>query len=76
VFDFGRSTPDSGPYRFKAQWGASPIPLHWHYWVRGNSSPPELNPNNPKYRLAIKVWQHLPVSVTRLIGPSIVKNLP
>jgi FemAB-related protein (PEP-CTERM system-associated) len=76
VFDFGRSTPDSGPYRFKAQWGASPIPLHWHYWVRGNSSPPELNPNNPKYRLAIKVWQHLPVSVTRLLGPSIVKNLP
>ena len=76
VFDFGRSTPDSGPYRFKAQWGASPIPLHWHYWVRGNSSPPELNPNNPKYRLAIKVWQHLPVSLTRLIGPSIVKNLP
>jgi serine/alanine adding enzyme len=76
LFDFGRSTPDSGPYRFKAQWGASPIPLHWHYWVRGNSSPPELNPNNPKYRLAIKVWQHLPVSLTRLIGPSIVKNLP
>jgi len=76
VFDFGRSTPDSGPYRFKAQWGASPIPLHWHYWVRGNSAPPALNPNNPKYRLAIKVWQRLPVSLTRLIGPSIVKNLP
>jgi len=76
VFDFGRSTPDSGPYRFKAQWGATPVPLHWHYWVRGNSSLPELNPNNPKYRLAIKVWQHLPVSLTRLIGPTIVKNLP
>ena len=30
-FDFGRSTPDEGTYKFKEQWGAKPTPLHWHY---------------------------------------------
>lgn len=28
-FDFGRSTPDEGTYRFKKQWGAKPEPLYW-----------------------------------------------
>lgn len=28
-FDFGRSTPDGGTYRFKKQWGATPTPLYW-----------------------------------------------
>ncbi|HZS35087.1 MAG TPA: FemAB family XrtA/PEP-CTERM system-associated protein [Methylomirabilota bacterium] len=28
-FDFGRSSPGSGPYRFKRQWGAAVEPLHW-----------------------------------------------
>ncbi len=28
-FDFGRSTPDEGTYRFKKQWGANPTPLYW-----------------------------------------------
>ncbi|MDZ7833610.1 MAG: GNAT family N-acetyltransferase [Desulfobacterales bacterium] len=32
-FDFGRSTPGEGTYRFKAQWGATPQPLHWQRWV-------------------------------------------
>lgn len=75
-FDFGRSTPGEGTYRFKEQWGAKPVPLYWHYWLRNGTTLPELNPKNPKYRLAIKIWQRLPVGLTRLIGPSIVKNLP
>ena len=29
VFDFGRSTPGAGTFRFKRQWGAVPAPLHW-----------------------------------------------
>lgn len=76
TFDFGRSSPDAGTYRFKEQWGATPVPLHWHYWTKSGSAPPELNPNNPKYRTAIEVWRRLPLGITRLVGPSIVKNLP
>lgn len=75
-FDFGRSTVDAPTYRFKKQWGAVPVPLHWHYWLRDGGDLPRLNPDNPKYRLAIGAWKHLPVWLTRLVGPPIVKNLP
>ncbi|HNT42943.1 MAG TPA: FemAB family PEP-CTERM system-associated protein [Syntrophorhabdaceae bacterium] len=76
VFDFGRSTPDEGTYRFKEQWGAKPAQLYWHYWLRNGRPMPEINPRNPKYGLAIRIWQHLPLGLTRLIGPPLVKNLP
>ncbi len=75
-FDFGRSTPGEGTYRFKEQWGAKPVPLYWHYWLRNGNRVPEINPKNPKYQAAIKIWQKLPVGLTRIIGPAIVKNLP
>lgn len=76
VFDFGRSTPGEGTYTFKEQWGATPVQLHWHYWMRNGGPMPEINPKNPKYRLAISLWKLLPVGLATLIGPSIVKNLP
>ena len=75
-YDFGRSSVDSGTYRFKQQWGALPRQLYWYYWLAGGQSIPELNPDNPKFKAAISVWQHLPLPVTNLIGPHIVKYLP
>ena len=76
LFDFGRSSPGSGTYRFKEQWGARPLPLHWYYWLRDGHEFPQLNPQNPKYSLAIKIWQKLPLAFTTLVGPHIVKYLP
>ncbi len=76
TFDFGRSTPNEGTYRFKAQWGATPHPLYWHYWMKEGGPLPELNPKNPKYRAAIALWKRLPVGLTRILGPWIVRNLP
>lgn len=75
-FDFGRSTMNAGTYRFKRQWGAQPRQLYWHYWMADGGDLPEINPNNPKYSLLIKTWKLLPVFVTKIIGPLIVKNLP
>jgi len=75
-FDFGRSTPGEGTYRFKKQWGAKPVQLYWQYLLEKGKHVPELNPGNPKYRLAIKVWQQLPVTVTKVLGPRIVKSIP
>lgn len=77
IFDFGRSTKGEGTYQFKMQWGATPVPLYWHYWMRGTSGRlPELNPQNKKYRLAIEIWRRLPLAVTQFLGPRIVGNLP
>lgn len=75
-FDFGRSTREAATHRFKKQWGAREHDLHWHYWTRGGEKVPELNPDNPKFKLAIKVWQLLPVAITRIIGPPVARNLP
>ena len=76
IFDFGRSSVDSGTYRFKAQWGAQPHQLHWYYWLSEGRTIPELNPDNPKYKAAIALWKRLPVPVANLVGPHLVKYLP
>lgn len=75
-FDFGRSSRDSGTFRFKQQWGARPRQLYWHYWLNAGEELPALNPDNPKYALAINLWRRLPLAITNRLGPSIVKNLP
>lgn len=76
VFDFGRSSVDAGTYRFKAQWGARPKQLHWHYWLKEGQPMPDLTPKSPKYALAIRAWQRLPVAVANVIGPRLVRGLP
>jgi serine/alanine adding enzyme len=76
VFDFGRSTIGATTFKFKEQWGSKPVPHYWHYYLNGQSDLPQLNPNNPKFHLAISIWQHLPLAVTRWVGPSVAKHLP
>jgi FemAB-related protein (PEP-CTERM system-associated) len=75
VLDFGRSTPEEGTFQFKKQWGALPTPLCWEYdLVRGGL--PDQSPKNPKFQLAIRTWQKLPVAVANLLGPRIVRSIP
>ena len=76
TFDFGRSTPGEGTYRFKAQWGAKPYPLVWEYWTKDGAPLPNISPTNAKFSLAIKVWKKLPLAVANLIGPAIVRAIP
>lgn len=75
VFDFGRSTPDSSVYRFKAQWGAMPEPAEWQSYDRVGEGL-EVRTDNPKYSRMIATWRRLPVALTRLLGPTIVRGIP
>jgi FemAB-related protein (PEP-CTERM system-associated) len=75
MFDFGRSSRESNTYRFKKQWGAIPGPAEWQYHLRAGSVS-EMRPENVKYRRLIRLWQRLPVPLTRLIGPPIVRGIP
>jgi len=75
VFDFGRSTVNSGTYRFKKQWGAKPHPTVWQYHVR-HGDINKMRPDHPRYRRRVAAWQKLPVWVTRLVGPTIVRGIP
>ena len=74
-FDFGRSSEGTGTYRFKKQWGAQPHPTVWQYHVRRGDIN-TVRPDNPRYRRRIETWQKLPVWVTRLVGPTIVRWIP
>ncbi len=75
VFDFGRSSAESGTYRFKKQWGAQPTPAVWQYYLRKGRMN-DMRRENSKYDRFVSVWQRLPVSLTRAIGPKIVRGIP
>lgn len=74
-FDFGRSTPDSATYVFKRKWGAVPVPVTWQYYLRRGSSE-RMRPESRRFDLARDVWKRMPVAMTRMIGPSIVRGIP
>jgi FemAB-related protein (PEP-CTERM system-associated) len=76
LFDFGRSTPNEGTYKFKEQWGARPVTLHWEYVLLAGGDVPNTGPANPKYRLAIDMWRKLPLAVANRLGPHIVRSIP
>jgi len=74
-FDYGRSKVGTGPYSFKKNWGFEPEPLHYEYYLVNAKEIPDVNPNNPKYKLFIKAWQKMPFAMTKVIGPYIIRNL-
>jgi serine/alanine adding enzyme len=75
VFDFGRSSPGEGTYRFKEQWGAVPQPLHWQYLSLDGRMPDPEETGKARFETAMRCWQRLPVIVTRIIGPRIRKHI-
>ena len=74
-FDFGRSSEGSGTFRFKKQWGAAPQKTVWQYHLRKGDIN-DMRPDNPKNRRKIEMWQKMPVWLTRMVGPTIVRGIP
>lgn len=75
TFDFGRSTPDEGTYKFKAQWGAAPHPLPWHTILPNGKSEQTKPASGNNRALAEKIWQKLPLSLANFLGPQIRKHI-
>ncbi len=75
-YHLGRSSVDSNGQRYKEKWGARPRQLYWEYLVNGSGRIPELNVDNPRYRLAINLWRRLPLGLTRIAGPFLAKGIP
>jgi serine/alanine adding enzyme len=71
TFDFGRSAPGEGTFRFKQQWGALAEPLYWYGVSAGDtpSAPPASAAQ--RFGLAARVWSKMPIAVTRILGPRI-----
>lgn len=75
VFRFGRSTPDSGTYRFKKQWGAKPVQLHWYLLPTDPDAVPDTAPPKDSYGRAAQMWTKLPVWAANFIGPKIIARV-
>ncbi|MFN3451641.1 MAG: FemAB family XrtA/PEP-CTERM system-associated protein [Sphingorhabdus sp.] len=74
-FDFGRSKVASGAYQFKKNWGFEPEPMAYAFYTYDGQAPRDINPNSPKYRAQIALWQKLPLDVANRLGPWISRGL-
>ena len=75
IFDYGRSKAGTGAFSFKKNWGFEPEPLAYEYLPVGKPAIPELNPLNPRYKMAIEAWKKIPLPITRVIGPMLSRHL-
>jgi len=73
--ELGRSTTGSGPYRFKMQWRPNVEPLTWYYKTI-RSATIKTDADSPRYRAARYLWRKLPLALTKIIGPRVVRNIP
>lgn len=75
-FDFGRSSPQEGTYKFKEQWGAKPTPLYWQY---GSRKYPQGVPHDllgkERYSSLVSLWKRLPLPLANMMGPFIRKHI-
>ena len=75
TFDFGRSTPGEGTYKFKEQWGAKPAPLRWYVISANGSATAAPESPSERFKFAARLWSKLPVPLTRVLGPRIRKHI-
>jgi FemAB-related protein (PEP-CTERM system-associated) len=75
IFDFGRSKLGTGAFAFKKNWGFTPQPIFHEYQLKPGRAIPDINPLNPKYRLFIAAWKHLPLAIANRLGPLIARDL-
>jgi len=72
LFNFGRSTPGSGPHEFKLAWGGKDEPLPWAQWPPAGTEGRE----GRAAHAAAAVWRRLPLPLTNSLGPILARQLP
>lgn len=75
-FDFGRSQWQSGTFRFKEQWGAKPVPLHYQYVLGTARTFPTLADQKSGFDVAVRAWRKLPVPLAGLLGEPVKRMFP
>ena len=75
-YDFGRSKMGTGAHAFKSQWNMPEKHLPYQFYLLRRNEMPNFSPANPRFRLGIWFWKHMPLSLTKMVGPSIVRLFP
>ena len=74
-FDFGRSRRGTGSYAFKRHWGFAPEPLRYRVHLADARTPPPGHGSGTAMRVLQRTWQHLPLPLTRLLGPTLMRHV-
>ncbi len=75
MFDFGRSTPGEGTYKFKTQWGSTPQPLQWQNLMENRAGDSKAKNSGRIRAFAERMWPHLPLWAANSVGPNIRKHI-
>lgn len=75
-FDFGRSKLGTGAYAFKTQWNMRERPLPYQFYLVQRKDMPNYSPANSRFKLATNSWKRVPFSLTKMLGPSLVRLFP
>jgi len=76
LFDFGRSRIGTGSFHFKRHWGFEPQSLPYQYFLPAEGVLPNVNPSNSNFEPFISMWKRLPLAVTKILGPKLIKFFP
>jgi len=76
VFDFGRSRKGTGPYSFKKNQGFVSQPLFYQYYLNRATQIPNVTPSNPKFDFPKRMWQKMPLPLTKWLGPKLIRTIP
>lgn len=76
IYDFGRSKKVSGSFDFKVHWGMEQRDLPYEVLLVKRKTVPNFSPNNPKIQAVARVWRRLPLPITRVLGPQLLRMVP
>lgn len=74
--DLGRSRKGAGSGKFKENMGFKSQQLHFYFHLNNGEQIPNVSPSNKKYGFLIRVWSRLPLFLTRILGPKLIKYFP
>ena len=74
-FDFGRSTPGEGTYKFKEQWGSFPQPLHWLKQKFNGAPKTGITSKSSARDKVASIWSKLPLPIASFLGPKLRKYI-
>ena len=73
VFDMGRSTISTGPYRYKKSWGALERAFYYYYFLGNGVNTPDFE--SRFYQFAVSAWKKIPLPVATFLGPHFIKKI-
>lgn len=73
--ELGRSTIDSGPYRFKMHWKPTIEQLEW-YLKPIRTTEIKTDADSSRYQAARSIWRKLPLKLANFIGPRVIRYVP